>query len=99
MTSRAEYDVLLHHHEGQVTGAVSRTAYFWRQGAWVTPGWESGGKLGGPRRWALENAEVKEGVVLASWIKDGEFVWLSSADSGFTPGLMTLVRLKQLQTS
>ncbi|KAK6222471.1 aminodeoxychorismate lyase [Colletotrichum tabaci] len=53
-TSPAECDVLLHNHEGQVTGAVFRTAYFWREGAWVTPGSESGCKLGVSRRWALD---------------------------------------------
>ncbi|CCF33214.1 aminodeoxychorismate lyase [Colletotrichum higginsianum] len=94
-TSPAECDVLLHNHEGHVTGAVFRTAYFWREGAWVTPGSESGCKLGVSRRWALENAKVKEGVVLASGIEEGELVWLSSAVGGFTQGLVTLVRPKQ----
>ncbi|WQF84066.1 hypothetical protein CDEST_09080 [Colletotrichum destructivum] len=94
-TSPAECDVPLHNHEGQVTGAVFRTAYFWRDDAWVTPGSESGCKLGVSRRWALENSEVIEGVVLASGIKDEELVWLSSAIGGFTQGLVTLVRPKQ----
>ncbi|KAK0367667.1 aminodeoxychorismate lyase [Colletotrichum limetticola] len=78
-TSPAEFDVLLQNENGHIMGAAFRTVYFSRDGKLVTSSSETGCKMGVSRRWAVENAGVKETSITAMDISDGEVVWLSSA--------------------
>lgn len=96
-TSPAECDVLLQNEDGHVMGAAFRTVYFYREGCFVTPGEETGCKIGVSRRWALENAGVKEALILAADVEEGEVVWLSSAVGGFIRGRVTLGGKKESQ--
>ncbi|KAK7451515.1 aminodeoxychorismate lyase [Colletotrichum acutatum] len=91
-TSPAECDVLLQNENGHIMGAAFRTVYFWRGGRLVTPSSVTGCKMGVSRRWAVENAGVKETLITALDIGDGEVVWLSSAVGGFIQGKVTLER-------
>ncbi|EXF81804.1 aminodeoxychorismate lyase [Colletotrichum fioriniae PJ7] len=91
-TSPAECDVLLQNDNGHIMGAAFRTVYFWRDGRLVTPSSVTGCKMGVSRRWAVENAGVKETLIAAMDIGDGEVVWLSSAVGGFIQGKVTLER-------
>ncbi|KAH8594636.1 hypothetical protein B0O99DRAFT_484806, partial [Bisporella sp. PMI_857] len=52
------------------------TAYFYRDGSWVTPRAESGAKIGVSRRWALENSSVMEGTIMVDDVKDREMIWV-----------------------
>lgn len=90
--SPADCDVLLQNGNGHLMGAVFRTVYLWRDGGFVTPGSETGCKTGVSRRWAVENAGVKEAIIAAGDVKEGEMVWLSSVVGGFIQGLVTLKR-------
>ncbi|KAK2036837.1 hypothetical protein LZ31DRAFT_453863, partial [Colletotrichum somersetense] len=63
--------------------------YLWRDG-WVTPSSVTGCKMGVSRRWATENVGVKETLIRAMYISDGEMIWLSSAVGGFIQGKVTL---------
>ncbi|KAF4784601.1 aminodeoxychorismate lyase [Colletotrichum scovillei] len=91
-TSPAECDVLLQNENGHIMGAAFRTVYFWRDGRLVTPSSVTGCKMGVSRRWAVENADVKEALITATDISDGETVWLSSAVGGFIQGKVTMER-------
>ncbi|KZL87462.1 aminodeoxychorismate lyase [Colletotrichum incanum] len=91
-TSPAEYDVLLQNKYGHIMGAAFRTVYFWRDGRLVTPSRVTGCKMGVSRRWAVDNAGVKESFIAAMDISDGEVIWLSSAVGGFIQGKVTLER-------
>ncbi|KAK2031097.1 hypothetical protein LX32DRAFT_637591 [Colletotrichum zoysiae] len=93
-SSPAEYDVLLQNENGYVMGAVFRTVYLWRDG-WVTPSSVTGCKMGVSRRWATENVGVKEALIGAMDISDGEMIWLSSAVGGFIRGKVTLKTRKK----
>ncbi|KAL0941979.1 aminodeoxychorismate lyase [Colletotrichum truncatum] len=88
--SPATCDVLLYNSNGHIMGSVFRTVYFWRNGAFVTPSSETGCKMGVSRRWAVENAGVKETFISAGEVKEGEMIWLSSAVGGFIQGTVTL---------
>ncbi|KAI3546316.1 aminodeoxychorismate lyase [Colletotrichum filicis] len=90
--SPAECDVLLQNENGHIMGAAFRTVYCWRDGSLVTPSSETGCKMGVSRRWAVENADVKETLITAVNISDGEVVWLSSAVGGFIQGKIILER-------
>lgn len=85
-------EMLLQNERGEITGGGVTSVYFWRQGKWIAPAAETGCKLGVSRRWALENAGVKEGIVMAKDVQEGEIVWLSSAVGGFRRGMVTLKR-------
>ncbi|KAK1579631.1 aminotransferase class IV-domain-containing protein [Colletotrichum navitas] len=94
-TSPAGCDVLLQNENGHIMGAAFRTVYFWRDGRLVTPSSATGCKMGVSRRWAVENAGVRETLIPAIDISDGEVVWLSSAVGGFIQGKVTLERKTQ----
>jgi hypothetical protein len=83
-------EMLLQNERGEIMGGGVSTVYLWRDGCWVTPAAETGCKLGVSRRWALEHAGVREGVVMARYVREGELVWLSSAVGGFRQGKVTL---------
>lgn len=83
-------EVLLHNEHGNVTGGAFSTIYFWRNGNWVTPLATSGCKLGVSRRWAVENGVVREADVSVQDLKEGEVVWMSTAVTGFSRGIITL---------
>ncbi|KAF7517331.1 hypothetical protein G7054_g13845 [Neopestalotiopsis clavispora] len=78
-----EGEVLLVNQRDEVLGGGFTTGYFWRNGSYVTPTSSSSAKIGVSRRWALENINVQEGVVLIRDVLEGEHFWLSSAVSGF----------------
>ncbi|RKU39715.1 hypothetical protein DL546_000123 [Coniochaeta pulveracea] len=88
----AKGEMLLQNERGEIMGGGVTTVYFWREGRWRTPAKETGCKLGVSRRWALENAGVVEGTVMAGDVEEGEMVWLSSAVGGFRRGKVTLKR-------
>lgn len=96
--SPADCDVLLQNEDGNAMGAAFRTVYFWRAGGFVTPSGDTGCKIGVSRRWALENAGVKEALISAADVQDGEVVWLSSAVGGFVQGRVTLERKTMFST-
>ena len=74
--------ILLRNNQGEIIGGGFTTAYFLREGTYITPSTMSGAKAGVSRRWALEHAGVKEGSILAEDIRYGEMIWLSSAAGG-----------------
>jgi 4-amino-4-deoxychorismate lyase len=86
----SDADALLHNTSGEIMGGAFRTVYFLRNGGCITPSSNCGGKISVSRRWALENSDVNEAVILVSDLKDREVVWLSSAVTGFTKGIITL---------
>ncbi|OHW93674.1 aminodeoxychorismate lyase, partial [Colletotrichum incanum] len=82
-TSPAECDVLLQNHDGKVMERLL--------GPPASGGMVIGGcKVGVSRRWALENSEAREAVLLAYELEEGEVTRLSSAVGGFIQDLVTL---------
>ncbi|KAK2596805.1 Aminodeoxychorismate lyase [Conoideocrella luteorostrata] len=85
-----QHDALLYNKAGHVSGSASKTVYFWRDGRYVTPPHSSGCKLGVTRRWAINNANVIEADIPVDGLEEGEYIWMSSAVTGFSRGRVTL---------
>lgn len=79
-------EVILHNEDGEVTEGALRNVSFWRDGTWVTPPLKSGGIGGTVRRWMIEQGRVKEGVVKAQDLTDGDWVLLSNGVEGCSIG-------------
>lgn len=81
---------MLQNERGEVMGGGVTTVYFFREGTWISPAQKTGCKMGVSRRWALGHAGVKEAVVLAKDVEEGEEVWVSSAVGGWREGVVRL---------
>lgn len=79
-------EVLLFNPEHEVMDGSISSAYFWRNGQWVTPQSISGGQQGTTRRWALQKKLCVEDAVSVDGLRDGEVVWLSNASKGYFRG-------------
>lgn len=87
LTPGSTTEVLLYNSAGEVMDGSITTAYFYRDGKWITP--HAGGLEGVTRRFALKRGlcSVSQSAVLKESLRDGEIVWLSNAFRGFFPAV------------
>lgn len=87
LTPGSTTEVLLYNSAGEIMDGSITTAYFYRDGKWITP--HAGGLEGVTRRFALERGlcSVSHSAVLKESLGDGEIVWLSNAFRGFFPAV------------
>jgi len=76
-------EVLLYNLDNEIMDGSITTAYFYRNGQWITPASAAGGQQGTTRRWALQRGLCIEGTVQANELQDGEVLWLSNAVRGY----------------
>lgn len=82
-------EVLLYNPHGEIIETSFCTAYFKRNGAWITPAAICGPNLGVSRRLAIENGLCKQGTIELGELKVYEEIWLSNAVRGFFKGVLT----------
>lgn len=87
LTPASNTEVLLYNSKGEVMDGSITTAYFFRDGKWVTT--QAGGLEGTTRRFALDHelCSIAQPAVRIDTLKDGEVIWLSNAFRGFFPAV------------
>lgn len=87
LTPGSTTEVLLYNSAGEILDGSITTAYFYRNGKWITP--HAGGLEGLTRRFALERGlcSLSHSAVLKESLSGGEIVWLSNAFRGFFPAV------------
>jgi 4-amino-4-deoxychorismate lyase len=92
--SRSELkEIILYNNIDQIMEGSVTCIAFWRDGTWLMPSLEAGGLAGVDRRWLLEQGKVKEGNIMKTDIKDGEYVLLTNGFIGAQLGKVTLETL------
>lgn len=87
LTPGSMTEVVLYNSAGEIMDGSITTAYFYRDGKWITP--HAGGLEGVTRRYALERGlcSMSQSAMLKASLSDGEIVWLSNAFRGFFPAV------------
>lgn len=87
-------EVLLYNEQSEVMEASLSTAYFLREGRWITPDSPCGGNLGSTRSLALENGWCTEGIISIHELQEDELMMLSNGVRGFWLARISLQGLR-----